>query len=126
MVLSESVVQWDKQATTRAVGVGVESEQARWNAFDALTTFGIKLWTPETQAWREVSVKGRAYSPRLRSDTAGERLSTDTGMQSVDERGLEITDGSLIDLCGVVLLFQKPSTMASQTPVSTHSTTETA
>jgi len=126
MVLSESVVHWDKQLavnTRSAVGSGIESDiLARWAAFDALTTFGIKLWTPETQAWREVSVKGCAFQPRLKSDTAGEKLRIDSGtMHSANDLGLEITDGSLIDLCGVVLLFQKPSTMASQKPVSKYS-----
>lgn len=115
MVLSESVVQWDTRVSMRS-GPGVEDDSARWAAFDALTTFGIKLWTPETQEWREVSVKGRAYAPRQRNDTAGERLSiASDGVDSLP--GLEITDGSLIDLCGVVVQFQTPSTMARQTPV---------
>lgn len=104
------MIQWDEQTNARA-----ENDLTRWNSFDALTTFGIKLWTPEIQAWREVSIKGRAYAPRRVNGTVGEKLHTDP---TTTQLGLEITDGSLIDLCGAVLLFQKPTTMANQKQVS--------
>ena len=42
-------------------------DAAQW---DALTTFGVRIWKPEVGAWREVSVHGGVHEPRARADVA--------------------------------------------------------
>lgn len=80
------------------------SPEDRWRSFDALTTYGVKLWRPELREWCEISVQGNVFRPRTVPDEVGERLG--------DPFSNELTDGSIIDICGVVFLFQKPVTMA--------------
>jgi pellino len=80
------------------------SPEDRWRSFDALTTYGVKLWRPELREWCEISVQGNVFRPRTVSDEVGERLGAPFSNQ--------LTDGSIIDICGVVFLFQNPVTMA--------------
>lgn len=80
------------------------SPEDRWRSFDALTTYGVKLWRPELREWCEISVQGNVFRPRTVSDEVGERLGVPFSNQ--------LTDGSIIDICGVVFLFQNPVTMA--------------
>lgn len=76
----------------------------RWRSFDALTTYGVKLWQPELREWCEISVQGNVSRPRTVFDEVGERLGAP--FSNV------LTDGSIIDICGAVLIFQSPVTMA--------------
>jgi hypothetical protein len=77
----------------------------RWRTFDALTTYGVKLWRPDVREWYEISVKGNAFRVRTVSDEVGERL----GLPFSNE----LIEGSLIDICGAVFIFQSPLTMAN-------------
>ena len=80
------------------------SPEDRWRSFDALTTYGVKLWQPEMREWCEISVQGNVFRPRVVFDEVGERM---------DPRYTnELTDGSIIDICGAVFLFQNPVSMA--------------
>ena len=80
------------------------SPEDRWRSFDALTTYGVKLWQPELREWCEISVQGNVSRPRTVFDEVGERLGAP--FSNV------LTDGSIIDICGAVLIFQSPVTMA--------------
>ena len=39
--------------------------------WDALTTFGVRVWRPDVQAWREVSVMGSVHEPRTELPNPG-------------------------------------------------------
>ena len=69
------------------------------NSFDVLTSFGVKLWNPKVQKWAEVSFKGNLYSIRKNINEPGCLID--------DQMTNELIDGSIIDLCGVSLLFLK-------------------
>jgi pellino protein len=70
--------------------------------WDALTTFGMRLWTPETGIWREVSVNGAIHEPRT--------VLTSAGVRVPDQYSL-LTNGCVIDLAGVQLLYESPESM---------------
>ena len=126
-----------------------ESRQKRMRGWDALTTYGVRLWRPDTCVWREVSVRGGLYQcPRPTPFTAGELLETpwenlmtlssattltaaeksrDRESDSTEHAELddprpseseyvpnELVDGSIIDIAGVLLLFQKPSSIVKK------------
>ena len=80
------------------------SPEERWRSFDALTTYGVKLWRPDIREWCEISVQGNTFRPRTVFDEVGDRLGAPFSN--------ELIDGSIIDICGVVFLFQNPVTMA--------------
>ena len=61
------------------------------------------------QQWCEVSIKGNIYTLREHTDMPGQRMG-----QNYDN---QLTNGSVIDICGVRLLFQTPDAMARQHPV---------
>lgn len=73
--------------------------------WDALTTFGVRVWRPDTRVWQEVSVNGNMYEPRTTMTVAGARLENMTN---------ELVDGSIIDLAGIQLLFQSAESMKRQ------------
>lgn len=77
---------------------------------DALTTNGVlsmrpigELWEPTVQpgAWREISVRGSV------SQIRSARSAKDRGAPKKNENNV-LTDGTLIDLCGVCILFRSP------------------
>lgn len=72
---------------------------AQW---DALTTFGVRIWKPEIGAWREVSVHGGVHEPREFGDVAGKRY--------LDEDSV-LTNGTIVDLAGIQLLFESAESM---------------
>eukprot|EP01038_Epipyxis_sp_PR26KG_P009504 gene9504-12804_t len=74
---------------------------------DGFTTFGVKLWQPEIQEWLEISVLGDTYIPRKGCrEMPGPHK--ETNLKN------ELTDGSIIDIAGILLLFQNPFTMTHQ------------
>jgi hypothetical protein len=77
-----------------------------WKRFDALTTYGVKLWRPDTRDWVEISIRGKPYEPRNILNVPGKKIKRILGNQLID--------GSIIDLCGATLLFQSVSTMSRQ------------
>ena len=77
---------------------------------DALTTNGVlimkptsEMWAPNPRPgkWREISVRGNVFEIR------GARSAKDRGKAKSDESTL-LTDGTLIDLCGVSILYRSP------------------
>ena len=50
----------------RTATLGIEFKE-----WDALTTFGVRIWRPEVQAWREISVMGSVHEPRTDLAAAG-------------------------------------------------------
>lgn len=72
---------------------------------DGFSTFGIKILQPEVGAWVEVSVRGRVFEPRYQPSDAP-IVQMDTSLGNL------LTEGTLIDLGGVVLVFHSPITMA--------------
>lgn len=78
--------------------------------YDALTTFGVKLWNPIIENWCEVSVQGNCFSIREGLNRAGSMLP-----QPFTN---ELYDGSVIDLQGVLLYFQSPTTVLQRMAVS--------
>lgn len=72
---------------------------------DGFSTFGIKIFQPEHGEWLEVSVRGSLFHTR--------GFQADSPMVQVEtEWGNQLTDGTLIDLGGVLLLYQSPVQMA--------------
>ena len=71
--------------------------------WDALTTFGVRIWKPEVGEWREVSVNGSIHEPRTQPSRQGGLLAAE------DSR---LTNGTIIDLAGIQLLFESAPSMA--------------
>jgi len=73
----------------------------RWGSppYDAFTTCGLLLWTPQLGTWCEVSVLGHMYSLRPSHEAGGRRLlGTATN---------ELTDGALLHVGGTTLVFRR-------------------
>lgn len=68
--------------------------------FDVLTAFGVKLWHPNLKKWAEVSYNGNIYDIRKNVDEIGLEMND-------NEFTNELLDGSIIDLCGISIMFQK-------------------
>ena len=75
-------------------------KNANDNNFDILTSHGVKLYNPIVKKWAEVSLNGNLYNIRKSVNEPGNRM-IDNQMTN------ELIDGSIIDLCGVSLLFLK-------------------
>jgi len=80
-------------------GEGLYTRGVQW---DALTTFGVRIWKPEIGAWREVSVHGGIHEPRQRADVAGKRF---------PDEDSTLTNGTIVDLAGIQLLFESAASM---------------
>ena len=98
IALGESAPVWMDQLATDDV--------TRWQSFDALTTFGVRLWRPDTKEWVEISVRGRCHALRDCPGQPGMLLSPSYYTN-------ELIEGSVIDLCGVMFVYQSPTTMAT-------------
>ncbi|KAG9262682.1 hypothetical protein AMEX_G24492 [Astyanax mexicanus] len=93
---------------------------AKWHTFggqmDGLTTNGVLLMQPargsRPAVWREISVCGNVFTLR---DPASPQ---NRGKQVKDESPI-LLDGSLIDLCGVTLLWRSVEGLANS-PTSSH------
>ncbi|KAL6481898.1 hypothetical protein MHYP_G00099780 [Metynnis hypsauchen] len=93
---------------------------AKWRTFDGqmdgLTTNGVLLMQPtrgsKPAVWREISVCGNVFT--LRDTTSPQ----DRGKQVKDEAPV-LLDGSLIDLCGVTLLWRSVEGL-SRSPTAGH------
>jgi len=71
-------------------------------AWDALTTFGVRIWKPEIKQWREVSVNGGIHEPRTSANKAGSRILSETP---------GLTNGTIIDLAGIQLVYESAESM---------------
>ncbi|KAI5089781.1 protein pellino-like 1, partial [Silurus meridionalis] len=90
---------------------------AKWRSFggqmDGLTTNGVLVMrlktefssSPKPGVWREISVCGNVHALRV------SRAAQSKGQQLMDESQV-LTDGSLIDLCGVTLLWRSASSLS--------------
>lgn len=79
--------------------------------FDGFTTYGIKIRQPEIGEWLEVSVFGNTYYPRSKiEDLPNKKI--DSPLKNV------LTNGTLIDICGIILMYQDPITMAKPKNIS--------
>jgi hypothetical protein len=91
--------------------INLTVQSADWpGQYDALTSYGVNLWDPELHQWCEVSVQGQCYTVR---DTA-----TRIGIPLDSDFSNELKDGSIIDLHGVLLYFQKPYRLRQRLMVS--------
>ncbi|KAH8045263.1 hypothetical protein JL722_14328 [Aureococcus anophagefferens] len=106
--LSEQAPKWQLAPGERAADApplddegkdGGEPDSAQW---DALTTFGVRIWKPEIGAWREVSVHGGVHEPRARADVAGKRFALENST---------LTNGTIVDLAGIQLLYESAASM---------------
>ena len=79
--------------------------------FDVLTAFGVKLWHPDLKKWGEVSVNGNVYNIRKNIDEPGGEMN-DSSFTN------ELLDGSIIDLCGVSIIFQKTPSTSKLDPIT--------
>ena len=74
---------------------------------DGFTTFGLKIWQPEVKKWVEISVLGNAYKCREEatiSPTKSKFLTT--------SHGNILTNGTIIDVGGISMMFQSPVAMS--------------
>jgi hypothetical protein len=71
---------------------------------DGFTSFGIRLFQPDIKEWVEVSVFGDTFEPRpILGDTIFPRYRSHRS-----PLGNMLVQGSVIDLGGVLVLFQDP------------------
>lgn len=82
--------------------------------YDGFTTYGVRIYQPEIKEWLEVSVLGNMFEPRL----VISEIPTYPDIRKTTELGNELTNGTLIDFCGVYLMFQDPIVMANQVQVN--------
>ena len=77
--------------------------QQRW---DAMTTFGIRIWSRVARAWFEVSVNGamHALRPSYSSTSAAPQLVGKPVVQSLVTN--ELVSGTIVDSCGVLLMWE--------------------
>lgn len=91
--------------TAHAYGVQQRSDGELSPVADGFTTFGVRFYRPEDRRWLEVSVRGRPFASR--------RMPTQPPtMPVVTDLGNQLTDGTIIDLGGVCLLYRSPAAMA--------------
>jgi hypothetical protein len=64
------------------------------------------MWRPDIREWCEISVQGNTFRTRTKTTEVGERLGPPFSN--------ELVDGCIIDLCGAVMVYQSPATMAAQ------------
>ncbi|KAJ0396010.1 hypothetical protein ATCC90586_003458 [Pythium insidiosum] len=105
--------------------VDVELTDASRVPIDGLTKNGVRVWLPEQRKWYEVSVNGNLYEilPRAaapdaaRSDpvTSARHTAFNRPKSGCADFPALLTDGAIIDLGGVQLLFQSKLTQ-TQTP----------
>ncbi|GLD94051.1 hypothetical protein PINS_up002662 [Pythium insidiosum] len=119
--------QQQPQATDDEEGRHVQTEltDASLVPIDGLTKNGVRVWLPEQRKWFEVSVNGNLYEILLRSPSSdATRAGSVAGARHTAfnrpkngcvEIPALLTDGAIIDLGGVQLLFQSKLTQ-SQTP----------
>lgn len=81
------------------------------NDLDVLTAFGVKLWHPQLKKWAEISLNGNVYNIRKSVDEPGGEMN-DSNFTN------ELLDGSIIDLCGVSLVFQKSPSLSKLDPIT--------
>ncbi|KAL2086983.1 hypothetical protein ACEWY4_018042 [Coilia grayii] len=118
--------------TARIYAAGFDSSKniflgekaAKWKTpdglMDGLTTNGVLVMHPRhgftqdsrASAWREISVCGNVFSLR-------ETRSAQQRGKMVEKESHELRDGSLIDLCGVTLLWRTAEGLA-RTPSTKH------
>ncbi|KAG7283561.1 hypothetical protein CRUP_026488 [Coryphaenoides rupestris] len=126
------ICQRDPPYTARIYAAGFDSSKniflgekaAKWmmsgGQMDGLTTNGVLVMQPRhgfTQdsgpgLWREISVCGNVFTLR-------ETRSAQHRGKMVDSESQELTDGSLIDLCGATLLWRTAEGLA-RTPTVKH------
>lgn len=88
------------------------------NMMDGLTTNGVLLMNPkggpscQPTIWREISVCGNVYGLRKTRST------TERG-KTVDDESNVLLDGSLIDLCGAVLLWRSAEALKEMATLET-------
>lgn len=88
------------------------------NMMDGLTTNGVLLMNPkggsscQPTIWREISVCGNIYGLRRTRST------TERG-KTVEEESNVLLDGSLIDLCGAVLLWRSAEALKEMATLET-------
>ena len=84
------------------------SWQHKGSMFDCLTTFGVRLFNPMTRTWVEVSVLGNCYQLREGQFSTSENQPVAAPAVAATN---ELLDGSIIDISGVLFLFNKKSTV---------------
>jgi len=88
-----------KSPSTTSARSHLDETTAQW---DALTTFGVRIWKPEIGHWREVSVHGGIHEPRKQPESAGRRYPNENST---------LTNGTIVDLAGIQLLFESAESM---------------
>ena len=100
-------------------------------SIDGFTTYGVKIWQPEVRQWLELSIMGNTYAPRELTSGLHQKIifciynygwteqyryvgiTGQNGPEVSTSLGNQLTEGSMIDLGGVTLLFQGPIHMAA-------------
>eukprot|EP01039_Chlorochromonas_danica_P004755 gene4755-5212_t len=84
---------------------------------DGFTTFGIKLYQPEVGMWQEVSVKGSVYTVRNDANS----LPVTRLTHQYQNR---LTHGSMIDIGGVIIMYQDPLALRDRRAIDTQAMVE--
>lgn len=83
---------------------------------DALSFSGVKLYSPDSKNWVEISIGGDAYELRRESGVGGRRLSSDEVARLGRPVNL-LMDNSIIEIGGICMLFQSSKTVERQSTV---------
>lgn len=89
---------------------------------DGFTTFGVKVWHPDTARWVEISVLGHAYEPRAECAHMPGAPVPLSGGGDVQPPLNMLRNGSIVDIGGVAMVFQGPVSMARTMDVRTEVT----
>eukprot|EP00519_Triparma_laevis_P003038 CAMPEP_0182498678 /NCGR_PEP_ID=MMETSP1321-20130603/6805_1 /TAXON_ID=91990 /ORGANISM="Bolidomonas sp., Strain RCC1657" /LENGTH=336 /DNA_ID=CAMNT_0024702763 /DNA_START=46 /DNA_END=1053 /DNA_ORIENTATION=+ len=74
-----------------------KEEDGEGEDWDAVTTFGLRIWQPSVGKWVEVSVNGYMHEVRETDDVCGPRINNSLA---------RLEHGSIVDLSGVQFIFQ--------------------
>ena len=96
-------------ASAAAAAVADAASTPAEHHWDAMTTFGIRVWNPRVRSWFEVSTNGAMHMLR---PTAHSSTTRTNGAQLVGKPVAasivtnELVSGSIVDSCGVLLLWE--------------------
>lgn len=89
-------------------GVVVSASSPQWvchdGTKDAFTTHGVRMWSPSRKEWAEVSVQGGLFTPTRSPEVYAGRAAP----VPMEGRSNELESGCILDLGGVLLLYQGP------------------
>ena len=105
--LGESAPKWRMESDeSNAAGVNEEGQNRSYD-WDAVTTFGLRVWLPSMKRWVEISVNGFMQEIRVDDAVGGKRIGKGVA---------KLEHGVVIDISGVQLIYQDYEHMRHNKP----------